>query len=534
MKTFKKHITDIMTASVLLSALLLGLTACGSDSGNDHVIFGTQKDTEQSSGSAETLGSENKTEDADNDQVKEDLKGAVKIKTADDLLDFAKEVNAGNTTLNAVLTADIDMTPICGEGIGSWEAISKWDGIFDGGGYTITGLYSVEEENKIVGALFKNAGKNSIIRNLVMKDAVIGVSGGCLAGTSEGLIENCHVTGTVSGHQVGGLAGTAHIIKDCTFAGTVEGSDAAGGLAWRVDQAVNCRNEARVICLNEQRAGVKGTAAGIAVKALGDVIGCTNAGTIISADAAGIVAHVNYDTDKPKEIKIEDCKNTGTVIGRTQAGGIGSFLGNKTLINRCGNEGTLYAGGAAGGIAVVSRFQILNSFQKGLIEVGFDQVNQRLAEEGLSEFATLDVEAPVQVQAAGIVYGGNQVINCYSQGSISAQHIKSSYGDAMGIMQFLNADAPCVANCYSTAVLNGTHEELGIGELYKNAAESSFYSEQTAERASNSDDSDFAPTAAGSFTDDTVTNALNGWVSSAGGDYSSWKQGKDGPCFDWE
>lgn len=66
MKIFKKHVTDIMTASVLLPALLLGLTACGgnSDSGNEHVIFGAQKDTEQSSGSAGTPESESKTEDA--------------------------------------------------------------------------------------------------------------------------------------------------------------------------------------------------------------------------------------------------------------------------------------------------------------------------------------------------------------------------------------------------------------------------------------------------------------------------------------
>ena len=84
MKFFKKHVTNMMAASVLLPALLLSLTACGSDSGNDHAIFGALKDTEQSSGSAgtsesgsvdagtpefgsagaETPESESKTEDA--------------------------------------------------------------------------------------------------------------------------------------------------------------------------------------------------------------------------------------------------------------------------------------------------------------------------------------------------------------------------------------------------------------------------------------------------------------------------------------
>lgn len=521
MKNLKKCVTNTMVVSVLLLVMLLGmLTACA----------------------AKNSSTDKTTNEGNNALVEEDLKGAVKIGTVNDLLDFAKKVNAGNTTLNAVLTADIDLTSICGEGIGSWEAIGVsgeevvvWDGIFDGAGHTITGLYSVEEgDDKAVGGLFNLTGENSIIRNLVLKDAVIEEQhGGCLARTSKGLIENCQVSGTVRGLQVGGLASNAHIIKDCTFSGTIEGHE-AGGLAWWVDQAVDCRNEARVTCIYEGQVALEGTAAGIVVKAYGDVTGCTNTGTIIGDDAAGIAAFVNYNTDKPQEIKIEDCKNTGTVIGITQAGGIGIYLGRETLVNRCGNEGTLYAGLGAGGIAINSRFQIRNSFQKGVIEVGPEQINQRLTEAGLSEFATVEGKYLGDTLAAGIVCMGNQVINCYSQGSITAQHVRSSYGDALGIMRILVQDVPIVANCYSTAVLNGADDELGIGELYKNEAESCFYSEQTAGQANIDGCPDFPPTAAGSFTDGTVTDALNAWVSSAGGDYSGWIQGTDGPCFEWE
>ena len=46
------------------------------------------------------------------------------ISTAEQLREFAEQVNdEGRTTLCATLTADIDLSEICGEGTGDWTPI---------------------------------------------------------------------------------------------------------------------------------------------------------------------------------------------------------------------------------------------------------------------------------------------------------------------------------------------------------------------------------------------------------------------------
>lgn len=96
---------------------------------------------------------------------------------ADDLLWFADEVNAGNTTINARLLADITLNKnvVAGvkagetDGLIIWSPIANFEnpyaGIFDGAGYKISGLYYETDQNYV--------GLFSVISSAEIKDLSI-------------------------------------------------------------------------------------------------------------------------------------------------------------------------------------------------------------------------------------------------------------------------------------------------------------------------------------------------------------------------
>ncbi len=62
----------------------------------------------------------------------DEVDGTYQIGTAQDLVDFANMVNEGNPVVNAVLTADIDLTDV------AMPCIGTFNGVFDGQGFAIT------------------------------------------------------------------------------------------------------------------------------------------------------------------------------------------------------------------------------------------------------------------------------------------------------------------------------------------------------------------------------------------------------------
>ncbi|MGM9608314.1 MAG: hypothetical protein ACI3XJ_12495 [Oscillospiraceae bacterium] len=519
-----------LLCALLACCLLLSLAACGGDNGGNDNGGSNSGDsagggTSVSDGSLDSSGG--------NDAVPPE--GAIQIASAEDLLAFRDRVNAGEDGLNAVLTADIDLSSVCAEGLGDWVSIGHTDGeyviyegIFEGNGYTISGLYGVDHDRTV--GLFTGLGSNGVIRNLTLADVSIDTEhGGAIAYDIEGCVENCRASGTVTGLQVGGLVctvGETAVLSGCSFSGRVEGRSQAGGLAWQSSGRIEqCRNEADVFCMVAGSANsVQGEASGIVSIAWGSVTGCTNTGNVTGATAAGIAVQ--------SEAVIEACINEGNVTGRGNAGGIGAvYTDEAAAINRCGNTGIVSGGVSAGGIAVNCRSIITNCFQRGTVCAGLNQINELFGTAGLDEFlySELTLGLSNSSRAAGIVCYGIGAVNCYSQGSISVTPQKGVC-DAFGLLGLLNADKPMVANCYTIAELSADDNVWGIGTV--STVESCYYSERTAEIPSRA--GDLQPTGAAGFTDGTVTDALNQWVQNADGNYSAWKQGPDGPCFEWE
>ena len=164
--------------------------------------------------------------------------GSYTVTSADGLMTVAELVNGGKTDINITLGENIDLT---GKG---WTPIGtnyekRYKGTFDGRGHTIKGL-TVTTNDQFVG-LFGYLDKAGTVKNVVMEGIQItsnhvlmsGNTGG-VVGYSWGTIENCSVSGSVSGTvYVGGVVG-AQIdgsITGCSSSATVKGTVDVGGVA---------------------------------------------------------------------------------------------------------------------------------------------------------------------------------------------------------------------------------------------------------------------------------------------------------------
>lgn len=162
------------------------------------------------------------------------------IYTAGQFLAFAKLVNGDEDALTAIessessvkfsgktifLNKDISLAAYCGNGLGSWNPISGFEGIFNGNGHTISDLYCNHSGNM---GLFSEL-SNATIKNLAVEGEIARTFdgtesnslkiGGIASSASYSVFENCvsNVDITTSGSSsnsprscsVGGICGDA-------------------------------------------------------------------------------------------------------------------------------------------------------------------------------------------------------------------------------------------------------------------------------------------------------------------------------------
>ena len=162
--------------------------------------------------------------------------GSYTVTSADGLMNIAKLVNGGKTDINITLTADIDLTGKDWTPIGT-DYDNSYKGTFDGGGHTITGLtFTTNDE---FAGLFGWLNRAGSVKNVVMEgvqitsNQIYGGSIGGVVGYGWGTIENCSVSGSVSGTvYVGGVVGAqwGGSITGCSSSATVKGMAYVGGV----------------------------------------------------------------------------------------------------------------------------------------------------------------------------------------------------------------------------------------------------------------------------------------------------------------
>ncbi|MEO5118312.1 fimbrillin family protein [Bacteroides ovatus] len=162
--------------------------------------------------------------------------GSYTVYNANGLMNIAELVNGGKSDINITIDKNIDLTGKDWTPIGT-SFDNSYTGTFDGGGHTITGL-TITTKDQFVG-LFGYLNRAGTVKNVVMEGIQItsnhmfGNTGG-VAGFSWGTIENCSVSGSVSGTKcVGGVVGAqkAGSITGCSSSATVKGTVDVGGVA---------------------------------------------------------------------------------------------------------------------------------------------------------------------------------------------------------------------------------------------------------------------------------------------------------------
>ena len=158
------------------------------------------------------------------------------VYNADGLLAW-NEAAQKDRSINCTLTADIDLTGKVWTPIGTGYD-NSYTGTFDGGGHTITGL-TVTTNDGYAG-LFGYIGDAGTVKNVVMDGIQItcnhrlGSAGGVAGFSRGGTIENCSVSGSVSGTiRAGGVVGVQWeaSITGCSSSATVKGLAYVGGVA---------------------------------------------------------------------------------------------------------------------------------------------------------------------------------------------------------------------------------------------------------------------------------------------------------------
>lgn len=270
------------------------------------------------------------------------------IHTQEEFLSFARacRLDSYSRNLEVTLQTDIDLTGT------DFSGIPVFCGSFDGGSHVISGF--VLESAGSVQGLFRYLTDTAQVRNLHVRGDVLPQGSqdqiGGLAGSNAGLIENCSFSGTVAGsQQVGGLVGTnavTGIIADSCALGQVSGSHFVGGICGENAGVVRgCTNNAKVNTTAQQNDvdltqitidSLLSTETTITVTDIGGIVG-NSSGVIRSCDnradvgyqqmgynIGGIVgSHSGY---------VVDCQNYGRISGRKEVGGIAGQMEPATTI----------------------------------------------------------------------------------------------------------------------------------------------------------------------------------------------------------
>ena len=357
----------------------------------------------------------------------------------------AEEINFDDTYVKGhfILTADIalnDTSDFSGWSTTApefgWIPIGSgittaFAGVLDGNGHRISGMYIDSADGPC--GLF--ADLQGTVKNLTLTQSYIRASGstaavGTFAGnTFEATIENCHadtVMEVSAVDSVGGIAGKASTVTDCTFSGTVtqldEGYVHMGGIAGSGGTISGCSFSGT---LNGK--GYTGGIAGYGSNAAR----CVNRGTVSGDTAGGIVGRIyaagtDLEIEEPQRT-VENCINEGQVNGAALAGGIVGWMGNdesdiSMAVLNCENKGQVSGSESAAGI--IGKLSVERS---GLMEISNCINHSDISGAGKTGGIISELTGIVQHQEGKVLISG-----CKNLGSITSQDQNSG-----GILAYL-------------------------------------------------------------------------------------------------
>lgn len=294
------------------------------------------------------------------------------IATAEELKWYANYVNGESgdnvvhTTACAKLMNNIDLSSVCGEGIGNWTPIAKYgiytyngehhfDGVFDGNGHTISNLYINDKNGSNLGLLgyVNPTTKKTSVKNLKMANVqIVGktdIAAVCTSGFNA-TFENIEViSGSIAGlSDIYGISGCRGSAKNCINRADVTASryNVAGVISTIQDEASNCSNYGKITTGTGWAGGIAGGSDGFTT-----IQNCANYGEI---HVTGTVNSTDYAVGGllgyPWNIEISNCANFGNIYLTEQSEFVGAIVGTVQLKKASGilaNTCEIYVGGAA-------------------------------------------------------------------------------------------------------------------------------------------------------------------------------------------
>ena len=226
------------------------------------------------------------------------------------LMNIAELVNGGKSDINITLDTDIDLTGKDWTPIGT-DYDNSYKGTFDGGGHTITGLtFTTNDE---YAGLFGWLNRAGTVKNVVMEgvqitsNQIYGGSIGGVVGYGWGTIENCSVSGSVSGTvYVGGVVGAqiGGSITGCSSSATVKGMIDVGGVAGQTNSSATltaCYATGNVIIEMDPKKNIAGGSL-VGMNAGSSLLACYATGNVTSTGSSTGYMHIggflgnNYST----------------------------------------------------------------------------------------------------------------------------------------------------------------------------------------------------------------------------------------------
>lgn len=297
------------------------------------------------------------------------------ITSAEELQWYANYVNGESgdnvvhSTACAKLMNDIDLSTICGEGIGNWTPIAKYgiytdnsenryNGTFDGNGHRISNLYINDSKGQICGLfgyIYPTISKTSVL-NLKMSNVQIVGNSRCAAvcgGGFSAAFENIEIeSGSISGvSMIYGVASYNGSARNCINRANVTASSAhAAGIISNIGKEIsNCSNYGKIT-------SGYGRAGGIVDGSNGStkLVNCVNYGDIVLTQAVntsidgyyavgGVIGH-------PWNLEVSNCANFGNIYLTEQSELVGVIAGTSKLGVASGiwaNTGNVFVGGTA-------------------------------------------------------------------------------------------------------------------------------------------------------------------------------------------
>ena len=291
---------------------------------------------------------------------------AVFLSTPEDVLQLAENCVSDVWSRNkmVVLRNDIDLSGL------AFDAIPTFGGSFLGQGHTISGLLLTGERNAF--GFFRYLQKTAVVDSLHLQGLVQPTQNGSLdigglVGINSGKVKDCSFTGTVSGtEQIGGIAGqnkVSGIIEDCTVSGVVYGDHYIGGIAGENLGVIRtCVNTAQVNTQVDQNS-VSIIMTGLSLESLTEKESPSDATNIggIAGTSSGV---------------IRACENRADVGYEKMGYNVGGIAGSQIgYITESINYGVINGSNGVGGIVGQFKPNVVLEFGENPLDIMTGQLN---------------------------------------------------------------------------------------------------------------------------------------------------------------